>query len=47
MRSGRPTSGRTVPANASIARAAIRTLLGLVAQNQRRSLADTTENTPK
>ena len=43
----RPTSARTVPTSASAVRAAMRLLLGIVAQNQRRSRADTTENTAK
>ena len=44
-RPGRPTNGRMVPANASARRAAARVWLGFVAQNQRRSLADTMEKT--
>src|ERR1019366_4749637 len=47
MSPGRPTDVRTVPVTASAARADRKVLLGSVAQNQRRSRADTTENTAK
>jgi hypothetical protein len=47
MSPGRPTNVRMVPVSASADEGGQRVLLGIVAQNQRRSRADTTENTAK
>ena len=46
-RPGSPTIASTVPKSASAVRATMRLLLGIVAQNQRLSRADNTENTAK
>jgi hypothetical protein len=47
MSPGRPANVKTVPVTASAITAPTRVLLGIVAQNQRRSRADTIENTAK